>query len=422
MKKTLFGLLMAIPFLTFSQANYKPGYVVTNQGDTLKGFIDHKEKNINPSKFKFKPSTGAPEQEFNLGNSLAYGIYDVETYERHVVSISQSKEQLTELSIGKDTTSITDTVFLKVLQTGKNLNLYAFKDVVKKRFYILPHGNTTPEELIRNKYLSAANNRTIIVDNSYLRQLALIDRKINPAQTSNLSRIKGQRFVESDLLKVVSFMNDQELIKAGSSIRYFIGAALNASKANYIAEHPLAGKSANSKFSYFPMVKVGVDLFANPAVKKLIYRLDLGVLSSKYDVRNEIVEQTIGGTTSRIYRHTFNELAVQLTPQIIYNIYNTEQLKYFVSGGLSLNFANYSKSVSSNVFVNTLGVTKTTLAEEAIKFQKFYISPRLSTGAVLNNRWELAASYVFPSGMTNYLYYNIQVQRINLGLNFLFGK
>ena len=420
MKKKLSGLLMAIPFLTFAQSGYKPGYVVTNQGDTLKGHIEHKERNINPSKFNFKPSAGGQAQEYALDDALAYGIDDVEAYERHLVSISQGKEQLSELSVGIDTTSKTDMVFLKVLQKGKNMSLYAFQDLIKKRFYILPYDKTTPEELIRSKYLSRANNSTAMVDNKYLRQFSLIES--NLYTTTNPHQFKDLRYLESDLLKFVSTMNGQEVKSAGSSVRLFVGAALNMSKANYIAEHPLAGKSARSKTSYLPMVKVGVDLFANPATKKLVYRLELGLLSSNYDISNEIREQTTVGTTLNTYSHTFNELTAQLTPQIIYNLYHTDRLAYYVSGGVSLNFSGYSKSVVKNVFVNTSGVESVRMGEEPVKFEKFYISPRLSTGFVLNHKWELAASYVFKSGITNYAYYNIEVQRINVGVNFLFGK
>ena len=124
----------------------------------------------------------------------------------------------------------------------------------------------------------------------------------------------------------------------------------------------------------------------------------------------------------RSYKHTFNELTAQLTPQIIYNIYNTEPFKFYVAGGLNLNLATYSKDVTTNVTLLNTGVERISVEEDAVKFENFYVSPRLSTGVVLNNKWELAASYVFKSGITNYSFYNIEVQRISLGVNFLFGK
>jgi len=421
MKKTLSGLFMAIPFLTFAQTNFKPGYVVPTQGDTLKGYIDHKERNINPSGFSFKSSTNGQAQEYTLDNAIAYSINGAEAYERHEVRMSQSKEQLSDLSIGVDTTFKTDVVFLKVMQTGKNVNLYAYQDLLKKRFYILPHGETMPEELIRSKYLSRVNNSTVMVDNKYIRQLALLDSKIHSTETANPQRLKNVKYVESDLLKVVSAMNEQEVKSAGSSVRYFAGLALSGSQAKYVAEHPLAGNSANNKTSYRPMLMIGVDLFANPEVKKLVYRLELGLLSHAYDISNVNTEPGVG-TTMRSYKHTFNELTAQLTPQIIYNIYNTEPFKFYVAGGLNLNLATYSKDVTTNVTLLNTGVERISVEEDAVKFENFYVSPRLSTGVVLNNKWEVAASYVFKSGITNYSFYNIEVQRISLGVNFLFGK
>lgn len=36
-------VLVAFPGIIFAQINFKPGYVLTLQGDTIKGFIDYRE-------------------------------------------------------------------------------------------------------------------------------------------------------------------------------------------------------------------------------------------------------------------------------------------------------------------------------------------------------------------------------------------
>jgi hypothetical protein len=60
-KLLLFFFLL--PFFSLAQTNYKPGYVVTLKGDTLRGFIDYKEWIKNPKYISFKNTPGNREVE-----------------------------------------------------------------------------------------------------------------------------------------------------------------------------------------------------------------------------------------------------------------------------------------------------------------------------------------------------------------------
>lgn len=51
---TLLLIFIFLPFLLIAQANYKKGFVVTSQGDMLRGFIDYREWVRNPEEVKFK--------------------------------------------------------------------------------------------------------------------------------------------------------------------------------------------------------------------------------------------------------------------------------------------------------------------------------------------------------------------------------
>jgi hypothetical protein len=423
MKNFLAVLILFVPFLSFAQSNYQPGYMVNSKGDTIKGYIDYKERSLIPSDFKFKSAKDSEAKKYDLTNSLAFGINDLEAYQRFVVDISMSKESLGNLSYGLDTSSIRDTVFLKVLQDGKNVTLFAYNDQLKKRYYMLEKNKETPEELKRNIYHKPEGRLATVFDNRYIRQLYVIKKMLQPNAALDDRKWKQIKYVESDLIKVAADMNETELVKSQlSSTRFFIGAGLNRSSAKYIGDHDLAEDDADSKSSYLPFVNVGFDLFANPAIKKVIYRAELSLLGGNYKVTKNVTRASTIGTESFTVQHAFNQYTAQLSPQIIFNIYNTHKFKFFVSGGASLNFSIYNQNVQTTTYTAGSNSGRTVVKDDPIDLASLNFSPRLNTGVVLNNKLEIFAGYHGLSAITKYLSYNIGVQRIGLGVNLMMGK
>jgi hypothetical protein len=148
MRRTFLCLFILMPFLSIAQSNYKSGYRITNNGDSIPGFINYREKEQNPSSFTFKQTVTGPSQIFTISDSKGYGLNGLEKYERYMVDINQSKEALADVSVGLDSSSIRDSVFLKIIQAGKNLTLYAYSDPIKTRFYIKERESSEPYELI----------------------------------------------------------------------------------------------------------------------------------------------------------------------------------------------------------------------------------------------------------------------------------
>ncbi len=55
MKKILFLLFCILVYSNvFSQKNYLPGYIINNEKDTIKGYINYRNWNINPKKISFR--------------------------------------------------------------------------------------------------------------------------------------------------------------------------------------------------------------------------------------------------------------------------------------------------------------------------------------------------------------------------------
>lgn len=277
---------------------------------------------------------------------------------------------------------------------------------------MLEKGGSIPIELERNIYYRADGKQTAVTENKYAGQLFNLKRKFDPSVPIDEWKWKQIKYHQSDLVKAVSAINNQEVKKSKLAMtRFYAGGGLNKSTASYSGANKLSGDDVRIKSSYLPFLNVGVDLFANPAVKKLIYRLELSLSGSKYNISK-------GSTVE----HVFDQYAVQLAPLLIYNLYNTQKLKFFVSAGAGLNYSNYNKNVSTTTYAPGSPGERVVVEENPVDFQKFYFSTRLQTGVVLHNRVELTAGYSPRTAITRYINYTVGVQRISMGVNFLINK
>lgn len=413
MKRFLIGLLWVIPVLSFAQTNFRKGYVITNSKDTLKGYIDYKERSKSPVNVDFRTSLNSSTQTYNLENCAGYGIDDTEHQRRFTVNISMSKVDVANLSYGPDSSFKRKTVFLKVLQDGKNLALFSYEDDVKERYYMMSRDHQEPVELIRNTYLSTVKTNAIVNDNKYVRQLLAQMMESNPGRPVSEKSISNLDYTERTLLKFVSVINNQEPPKSKyKGFRFFAGPALSVSSASYRGMDDLASEGAISKTSYSPMLNGGIDLLVNPAIGKLIFRAELSLMMDKYGVS---VSDNIGSSKS----HTFDRASLVLTPQFIYNIYNTNKLKFFAGFGAGLNFSK----ISNNKIAFTRGLDKTILIQNSDReVNWFNYSLELRTGVVLSKKIEIFAGYNPKAAITDYYSIALRVQRLHFGVNYLFGK
>ena len=154
MKKPItLGICCLFFISSYAQKNLKEGFVILNNNDTLKGFIDYREWYQNPNSILFSQSKEKSMQRFKVKDISYFAISGKEIYQRHNVKISMDRQSMDDIS-EKDTSSRIDTVFLKVLHADKNITLFSYADGVKQRLYILPADETTPVELKNSEYMS----------------------------------------------------------------------------------------------------------------------------------------------------------------------------------------------------------------------------------------------------------------------------
>ncbi|MET3981665.1 hypothetical protein ABIB62_004318 [Mucilaginibacter sp. UYP25] len=206
--KLIYKLLLAaliFPALSYGQGNFKPGYVITLKGDTLKGLISEHEWDSNPKAVSFKPDTIHTTQRFTVADIKQFTIADALTYKRYVCSISLGTVDENHLN-ARDTTSKVDTVFLEQLQKGENISLYSYSDNTKTRFYTTEKDNDTPRELVYRLYM-LSDPIVSKTENQYRQQLASLALKYG-ALTDKLQRtLDDLEFREHTLVKVAAQIN-----------------------------------------------------------------------------------------------------------------------------------------------------------------------------------------------------------------------
>jgi hypothetical protein len=416
MKRSIFCILLAFPIFCCAQSNYQKGYLITNSGDTLKGFINYKEVLLNPVSLSYKDSKAAKPQEFFIKDAAGYTVENQVSFRRFPIKKTTSQVELRRLSLGPDGGSKEDTVWLQVLQEGKNVSLYYYRDKLKIRYYLREHDAKFPNELIVQTYLSPKDNVSVLTDNRFINQLTDVLQKYRPDLKLKESKITGIRYNDKELVDFVGIINDQKIESAGlSSVRFFAGAGINGTKGFHKDNPEFPNSAAEAKVYYFPILTAGFDFFINPAIGRLIVRAEVSITNGKSETVAVVpyFDQTL--TT----RHAFDHLSILFTPQAIYNLYNTDKVKAFIGAGLVMNYFKYSKNVSEKIYSGGVG---STVQKDLISLTEFKISGQVSAGIVLNKRIEVVGKYFLPVSIAYYYNHDILLNRYSLGVNYLFGK
>jgi hypothetical protein len=170
----LFILLIFLLLPVSAQNDYKPGYVLTNDGDTIKGFINLKLNYQNGKNCEFKENMQDVAKNYSPADIKAYRIENSKYYVAKDVSVD----------------SIKNRVFLEYLVDG----------IVD--LYFLNNGDV-------NLYFIEKDNRLVMLTNNELKVMAVRPKdKVFPIEVEN--RINSNRY--KGVLKVL-FQDSPETLK-----------------------------------------------------------------------------------------------------------------------------------------------------------------------------------------------------------------
>ena len=266
-KKVILLLLFCLThhLTALCQENYVQGYIVTTNGDTLRGEVDYRNWRINPRQVHFK-KTGQSASRVYMpieikafhagGDSYLSGIVEAEKSSKSVMNIDRNPEFIIE----------TDTAFLHALVTGDKSLFHYIDTDDRENFYI---GTDKGFELLKYK------------------QYLVTKYDVNLKQTRKL--YVGQ---------LINYLSDCETIqKSASNILYSKTSLIKAFKDYY------ACTSKKEQYSEkVPKHKLDVGVLAGVSGTSLSH----GDLSSSFD-------PSIGFTLNAVFPRSFGRWSLNNT-------------------------------------------------------------------------------------------------------------
>lgn len=197
MKKFFFALVLwMFSIAAFAQENYLAGYIITNAGDTVRGYVDYRNWKTNPGTIQFKKEIADEVMIYPPTHIAAFSVSG-EFYESAEVDIEVSPDKVNELDFEYDFKIETQVAFLQCLVKGSKNLYYLVNKTGKDNFYI-KHGNSF-ELLLYKQYARNENYiRQVLLNKKYSGQLLVY---LNDCPTLK-SKIETSRYLKRDLIKL----------------------------------------------------------------------------------------------------------------------------------------------------------------------------------------------------------------------------
>lgn len=149
MKTKILALMLLISFNGISQT-YQKGYYIDNNNNKIEGFIKNYDWKNNPTSFEFKRSLDLNNETIDIAFSKEFGVYGKVVYLKSQVEIERSSEKIANIGYNKNPVFNSETLFLKLMVSGKNKLYYYYNEGIEKFFY--SSENNPIKQLIFIKY------------------------------------------------------------------------------------------------------------------------------------------------------------------------------------------------------------------------------------------------------------------------------
>ena len=409
MKQLFTILFLILNSLLYAQSNYQSGFVITNKGDTLKGYINAREWTISPKFIDFKATlTDGKSIKYNPVSIKRFQVGNEEIFISYIGSISLNPVNLNELQEKADTSTKLDTTFIKQITGGNNISLFKQTDDIKTRFFIAGM-NEQPVEL-RN-FTRIDENHNVITNSIFKGELILLANKYKPGNEGIVNKINNASFNQSDLVEIVNRLNDVQFANSKKAkYRLYIGAGVDYTITDFTV--------TNTNYSGItPRLNIGIDLFDNPDIQKIIFRFDVSFfyVTPKFDHFTYFGEPLYSSPNAT---YSYNQLNMSIGAKILYNFYNKPNLKLFIGAGFGLIYANYSNNIETyNGLGGNLQTTKDPFTLEGI-----YSNFPIETGVVLNKKIELNFTYTPSANYSTYGNFKATNQVNSIGIKYFLGR
>lgn len=394
-----FFSILLFPFFSAAQNNYKPGYMVTLKGDTLRGIINCKTGYRNPVQFTFKDSLNSSRvRTFTAGTARAFAITGDEIYKSFVVDISQDK-----LDVGSASTPlrpVKDTVFLNLIDSGRYVTLYRYADKIKERFFV-NEKNTNPVELTLHVYPDPYSTTEMIRQEIYKRQLQTLAVKYLPQFQSVIAEAQEAAYTREAIEKIVFEINGSDSNITFTSTkknkwRPLVGIGFNAMSVHNFAK---VDPTATTQQSGSVELNFGEDVFINEEEKSMIMRIEL---HGTYSGSN-----TITAIESGYQLEQYHTITLSFNPQFLFAVYNSDGTKIYLGAGVqAFLLAGAKASYIAPTFDD----------QNPPGYYSFNFILTTRADIVLNNKLDIYAGYSPPARLEQNT-----LSAFRAGLSYLFG-
>lgn len=303
---------MALSFIfnVYSQSNYKKGYVITLNNDTIFGLIDFRTDIMNSQFCKFKPDTTDSEVIYRPGEIESYRILNEgKYYVSRTVEIENVKR----------------TVFLEFLVQGL-LNLYYFPEEYGYYFFENKEGKIIgitkkPDEITEDRKIKK-DNRYKGVLSYVLREDISLALKSADVAFGRKSMIEYTKDYHEDMCesgeKCIIFENDYKKKFTKINVNAFSGIELN--EVNFLnVEIP-------KMLSISPNIGVGLNISSPRVVKSLSLMIDASL--------SKIAGACDYSVDLRYFQYKFSGMKSNFTGGLEY-IYHKGKIRPAISAGFS---------------------------------------------------------------------------------------
>ncbi|MBS1531168.1 MAG: hypothetical protein JSU01_12755 [Bacteroidetes bacterium] len=397
-----------------AQSNYKPGYVVTSKGDTVKGYIDYQEWELNPETISFRKTENEQTVQYGVNDIVFFTIDKAESYVKYTgrITMDQTDPNRVIPDNQRDTSFRTGTVFLKVIEKGPRVILYSYQDDIKVRYFISAAPGAAPKELIFRV-------TTSYTEFTYQKQLSAAAYQYNELNDALIALISRANYTEDNILEIVGKINHisqaeyNKTYASGPAYTLFAGAGLNLTTTIPPASSPFYAAGARSYTSYMPAVYFGANVFANPGTRKLQLTFQLSAsgsnLREKYD--------------SKVYPYVPDEAMYNATVfsgslQVIYNFYNKEYFKAFAGAGIIASAYSFSNTYIGAQDHNNSSVDFN--SSEPWLFNTFNDGFLFKAGVQFSKHVELFGEYQSSIGVSQSPYYELSSNTKEIALIYIF--
>jgi hypothetical protein len=334
MRNCFFLLFLTVLSFQSIGQNYRPGYVITLEGDTVRGEINSKNWTISPDGIQFR--SGDNSKDFHALDIRGF-VVDNERYTSAIVDIEVSSRDLSSLTYSRDFDIKKDTLFLHIIQQGTNTLYRSTNAKGIENFHI---GLTDEIQLLKYKHYLVNSGGA----NPFFKENMFFTNQLNVylGDCEDLKKkISSLRYIESDLIKLFALYDDCKGYTSDQTFTYkrkkgfpYLGAIGGITSATTKGVASNASFDNVTKANYDPSIDPAYGLFVGMTLPKKRSSIFLQVefVFNSLQFGDSVTIETPGGST-RHYK-TKLEISGISTNCLVGYSKNIGNLDLFVNSGI----------------------------------------------------------------------------------------